>query len=107
MQEKYGYSGRTNDMSATEAPAVKHVPIIREQFEQVCKLIDNAHEVFSILEERISSILYNGPSPEGNAALGKCEPEPSVKFAEELLVQKAKLNNLIDRMENTLKRIEL
>lgn len=101
MQEKYG---RLSDM-ATE-PAQKRLPAVRDQFEQICKLIDTAHEVFSMLEERIGSILYNGPCTEGNDQ-GKGEPEPSVKFAEDLLVQKSKLINLINRMEATTRRIEL
>ena len=100
MQEKYG---RLSDMATEAAP--KLLPAVRDQFEQNCKLVDTAHEAFGFLENKIDSVLYNGPVPEGSGE--EDDVAPDVKFAEELLIQKHKIMNLIRRIENVTRRVEI
>lgn len=103
MIGKYEYEKQTGDCSKLETSKES---AIRREFNGICKLIENIYDRYGVLEERISPILYTGPFPEGEGT-DKCAPECSVRFAEELSTQKERLSSLVDRINNTIKRVEI
>lgn len=107
MNEKYGYEKQSGNYGKEDmvTPSEKE-SAVRREFNGVCKLIEHMQDRYNVLEEKISPILYVGPFPEGEGK-GKCEPESNVQFANELATQRAKLSNFIDRINNTIKRVEI
>lgn len=103
MIGKYEYEKQPGDCSELKSSKES---AIRREFNGICKLIEHIYDRYGVLEERISPILYTGPFPEGEGK-AKCEPECSVRFAEELSAQRERLSSFVDRINNTIKRVEI
>jgi hypothetical protein len=83
-------------MGNAQCNDAKRIPEISEQFEDLCKSIEEAKALVTALEDRIKPILNNRPANDESGCLAECTP--AAPFAVSIKTQVISVRGLCEHL---------